>query len=79
MSEAILKFNLPEENPEFRQAMNGREYWLALWDFNQKLFYMVDEEDMNEKFKDPKEACERIHEMFRDSLERYSVNLDEDY
>ena len=34
---AILEFNLPEENIEFRAAINGENYKSAIWDFDQLL------------------------------------------
>jgi hypothetical protein len=35
--EAILKFNLPEENEEFNTAVNSSNYKNALWEINQFL------------------------------------------
>ena len=34
---ATLRFNLPEEEPEFNAANQGRLAKLALWDIDQKL------------------------------------------
>jgi hypothetical protein len=30
MSKAILEFNLPEDGDDFRYAVNGQEYYIAL-------------------------------------------------
>lgn len=30
MSKAILEFNLPEDGDDFRYAINGQEYYIAL-------------------------------------------------
>jgi len=30
MSKAILEFNLPEDGDDFRHAVNGHEYYIAL-------------------------------------------------
>jgi hypothetical protein len=35
--EAILKFNLPEENPEFRLAVNASKWYSVVWDIDQHL------------------------------------------
>lgn len=35
--EAILKFNLPEEEQEFNTAVNSSNYKNALWEINQFL------------------------------------------
>jgi len=37
MPEAILKFNLPEEQSDFDTANNGGKYYLVLWDLDQYL------------------------------------------
>ena len=34
---ATLKFTLPEEDVEFKTAMQGREAKVVLWDIDQKL------------------------------------------
>lgn len=34
---AILEFNLPEENKDFQDAINGNNYRSAIWDFDQLL------------------------------------------
>lgn len=34
---AILQFNLPEDNKEFQDAINGSNYKSAIWDFDQLL------------------------------------------
>jgi|SaaInl7_135m_RNA_FD_contig_51_1811880_length_2956_multi_5_in_0_out_0_7 hypothetical protein len=35
--EAILKFNLPEEQNEFEQSVNGMDWGLAMWDLDNAL------------------------------------------
>lgn len=35
--EAILKFNLPEERPEFDFAVNGNKWSLVAWKVDQEL------------------------------------------
>ena len=37
MSEAMLKFNLPEEENEFRNASNAQDMASAIWEFGQLL------------------------------------------
>lgn len=34
---AILKFNLPEENPEFQLAVNAVKWYSVVWDIDQYL------------------------------------------
>jgi len=34
---AKLEFNLPEEEPEFRNAVNGIKWKVAMWDLDQWL------------------------------------------
>lgn len=34
---AKLEFNLPEEEPEFRNAVNGTKWKIAMWDLDQWL------------------------------------------
>jgi hypothetical protein len=35
--EAILKFNLPEETPEFKLAANASNWYSVVWDLDQYL------------------------------------------
>lgn len=37
MPKAILEFNLPEENEEFKTATQAMDYNLVLWDLDQYL------------------------------------------
>lgn len=34
---AILEFDLPEDNTDFKAAINGSNYKSAIWDFDQLL------------------------------------------
>ena len=34
---AVLEFNLPEEEPEFRTAINGARFMSVLWDLDQEM------------------------------------------
>lgn len=38
MPEVNLKFNLPEEQREFQDAVKASDYYLALWDVSQEVF-----------------------------------------
>jgi hypothetical protein len=42
---AILSYKLPEEEPEFRQAMNGQIYYNALWEIRE-LMYRLQKENL---------------------------------
>lgn len=37
MPKAILEFNLPEENEEYKTTMKAQEYYCQLWDIEQYL------------------------------------------
>jgi hypothetical protein len=34
---AVLEFDLPEQNTDFKSAINGHNYKNAIWDFDQLL------------------------------------------
>jgi hypothetical protein len=62
MSEAILKFNLPEEQEEFEFASNAGKMHLALWDIKQQLRnHLKHDENMSEE-------VHRAVENIRDEL-----------
>lgn len=41
MSEGILKFNLPEEEHEFKTATQARQLYCALWEVDSQLRALV--------------------------------------
>lgn len=70
---AILKFNLPEENDEFLNAIQGANMRSVLWEFNEWLRTKVKYEDLNDdQFK--------VYQGCRDHLRTllYEENIDLD-
>lgn len=37
MPKAVLEFNLPDENAEFRSSLDGPRWQSAMWDLDQEL------------------------------------------
>ena len=74
--EAILKFNLPEDQTEFELASQGGNMHSALWEMDQWLRsqykYMPDTEYSEDKYNAYYEARERL----RIILIENNVNLD---
>ena len=73
--EAILKFNLPEEQPEFTMATKGSTMYSVLWDMDQWLRghikYAPDE--MSQEAYDAFEECrDKLRELMYDN----GVNFD---
>ena len=63
---AILKFNLPEERPEFELAVDASKWYSVCWDMDQYLRsetkYAPD--DMpDEVYKTLKEIRDKLHEF----------------
>jgi len=74
--EAILKFDLPEESPEFRLAVNASKWYSVVWDIDQYLRsqtkYAPDSmpEEVYETFN---KTREKLREIMNDN----SVNFDD--
>lgn len=56
---AILKFNLPEEQFEFKSAQRGGDYYAFLWELDQELRGYL---KYGHTFKTPDEVIEKIRE-----------------
>ena len=68
--EATLKFNLPEEQPEFDNAVNGWKWSVAIWEFDQHLRSQI-------KYNDKLSECEcDTYEEIRDKLWEILKNKD---
>lgn len=74
MPEATLKFNLPEENYEFKLAVNALEIFHSLSSFKEWLFNVVDELDANEIYKDPSDCAQRIFDRLLEECEGIDWN-----
>jgi len=65
--EAILKFNLPEEQSDFDLAVNGTKAQSALWEMDQWLRaqykYMPDEEYSKDRHETYEECREKLREI----------------
>lgn len=59
--EAILKFDLPEEEAEFRYAQQGRDALLTLWDIDQRCRGIL-------KHGDPSDETAAILKEIRSSI-----------
>lgn len=71
--EAILKFNLPEEQPEFEMATNGSKMHSVLWEMDQWLRaqykYMPDEEYSEDKYETFEKCRDQLREiMFENGI-----------
>ena len=65
--EAILKFNLPEDQSDFDLAVNGAKAQSALWEMDQWLRaqykYMSDEEYSEDKYETYEKCREQLREI----------------
>jgi hypothetical protein len=71
--EAILKFNLPEDQSDFDLAVNGAKAQVALWEMDQWLRaqykYMPDEEYSEDKYETFEKCRDKLREiMFENGL-----------
>jgi hypothetical protein len=63
MPHVILRFRLPDEQPEFTAAMQGREAKATLWDVDQYCRGILKH---GEPSGETRELLERIREMLRE-------------
>ena len=73
--EAILKYNLPDEQSEFDEAVNGGTFRYILWELNQHLRSIVKYQSENFS-EDYVTACEETREKIFELCRENSVNLD---
>ena len=72
--EAILKFNLPEEQPEFETAVNGWKWSLAAWELDQHLRSQL---KYNDKLTEEQyNICEEIRDKLWDILRENDLSFD---
>jgi hypothetical protein len=61
---AKLIFNLPEENHEWKNAIDGSSMRSTLWEYDQWLRSVIKHEDLNEEqYKIYKECRNKLREM----------------
>ena len=75
MPKAILEFNLPEEEQEHKDAIEGSLWKLAVWDIDHILRNKIKyaDEHTSEIFV---EALELIRKELHDTLEHHNLILD---
>lgn len=71
--EAILKFQLPEEQEDFSHAINGLSWALTVWKINQKLRDWLKH---GHQFQSADEALEKVRDYLREVLEDKNLSLD---
>ena len=62
---AILTFNLPEEESDFRLAVNGRDWYCAMWDIDNKIRSWL---KYGHEFKSADEALEAARDLIYDEI-----------
>jgi len=70
--EAILKFNLPEDELDFSNAVNGYKFKLILWDMDQHLRSIAKYSEDSEKAEMAQELRDKLHEYFSE----YNVTIE---
>jgi len=77
--EAILKFNLPEDETEFRMTTKARRAFNVLWDFQQEFRNLLKYRNPETEFKTNAEALDCVRQKFFDLLEENEIDLNRDY
>jgi len=70
MPEAILKFNLPEEQEEYHTTMQASNYHCAIWDMMQHFRNRIKYEEMSDA---EREVLEKTREKMWEILTEYEV------
>lgn len=71
---AILEFDLPEDNSEFRNAVNANGMFSVLWDLDQHLRSKIKHGDLpSGEYR----AYEDVREYLRDAMLSCGVTFDE--
>ena len=69
--EAILKFNLPDDDHEFKMATSGASMHSVLWEMDQWLRaqykYMPDSEYSKDKYETYEKCRERLRELIMEN------------
>ena len=73
MPQAILKFDLPEEQYEFDTVIQAGDAKRMLWDFSQQLRSW---QKYSNDFTDAGDALDKIRTEFHRLLTDYGVNID---
>jgi hypothetical protein len=71
--EGILKFNLPEEETEFKMAVNSSNFYTSLWDMDQWLRSQI---KYNESLTDTEyETYEKVRSKLHEIMTDNNVNF----
>lgn len=74
---AILKFNLPEDNQEYKLATQGSDWWNVCWVMDQWLRtqykYMPDEEYSDDKYHTYEKCREKLLQLVTEN----NLNIDQ--
>ena len=68
--QAQLIFNLPEDNEEFQDAINGSKFGTLIWDFDQYLRHQIKyapDDAPEDAYKAYVEIREKLHEMLTEN------------
>jgi hypothetical protein len=74
MAEGILKFNLPEEDNEFKLACKGKDFYAAISMFDNALKTYC---KYGHNFKDADNALDFVRQELHDDLDSCGINLSE--
>lgn len=69
--EAILKFDLPDEEPEFLLAASGKTYHSVLWELRSKIISMRKYGDEKEQ-----EEGELFEGILNETLNEQNISID---
>jgi hypothetical protein len=69
---AILEFNLPEDELDLSNAINGNKFKLILWDMDQHLRNMVKYSENEEEVRVAEELRDKLQEYFS----QYNISIE---
>jgi len=69
---AILEFNLPEDELDLSNAINGNKFKLILWDMDQHLRNIVKHSENEEEVR----VAEELRNKLREYFSEYNVSIE---
>jgi len=73
--EAILKFNLPEDEEQFYVASKAMDWALLAWDIDQSIRILAKNLESENEYKTGEQALEHIREILRDIMEEKGLQF----
>lgn len=73
---AILKFNLPDEQTEFKFATQGADWWMVAWDMDQWLRSQI-KHPPDDMPPEEYEAYEKCREQLRELINERGLILNQ--